>query len=539
MSTKHYRGWIHDSLQYFRRLDSHRCAAAVAAVAAAWMAMLSTRYTALALADVRGGVGAGFDDGSWITTAYPTGEVIGIVAGCWLAAAISLKRILIGAATVFTISSLLPLLTPHWTTVVAVRLIQGLAGGALLPMAIVGLLRSLPPAYRALAIALYTSASTLAPQLAGALTGWLLNTGDWQLLFWANIPLGLMAICAAAYGFPREAVRLRPLLGIDRFRLLLLVSSLALLSCAFDQGNRLDWLNSGLIRGLLFAGGAALCAYLIYLVRLRKNYLLGAGLILRRNVTLGALGVVPFGIAGLGCAYVIPEYLVQAHLYRPDNIAPILWDAAWPQILAYGVGIISLSKRWIPPRTLLAAGFVFVAAGLIRDSLGLYGVWIEPDLRSGQILQGFGLPLILLPLLFLFVSDLVPQEGLQAALLFNVLRSLGGTVGLATIETLDRFREQIRSNVLVEHIVIGAQTTVQHLDLLTSIVSGRSIGDAQATARATTLLSEAVQNQAQILGHADTLAALGATMLIAALFAFSMAPAGSGHPVERQSIPNK
>jgi MFS transporter, DHA2 family, multidrug resistance protein len=533
MKTNSRQIHLHLSLARMPQLDSRRWAAGIAAVAAAWMAILSTRYVALGLSDIRGGLGAGFDDGSWISTVYAAGDVTGVIFGCWLAESVSVRRVFLFATGLFALLSTLPLLQPTLTNLLVARLFQGIAGGALLPMAITGLLRTLPGNLQAVALALYTSASTLAPQIAAGLTGWLVESGGWRALFWANLPFGLAALCAGAYGFPKSDFRLRSLLAVDRFELLALVIGLALVATVFDQGNRLDWWNSWLVRGLSLAGTAALVSYVVCAISSKRGYLFSHALLNRRNLLLGALGAVPFAIAGLGCGYLIPEYLVEAHGYRPENIGPILGDAAWPQIVSYCLGVICLTKEWVSPRMLLFTGFLATAGGLLHDSLGLYGVWIGQDLLLGQFLQGIGLPLILLPILFLFVSDVVPKEGLQAAMLFNVFRSLGGTIGLGLIETLDRVREQLRSNILVDHVVAGGNITLARLSALTSAVGARSIGTDQAASRALGLLASQVQGQAQILGHADTLAMLGAITLMSAVLAFCLAPAGSGLPIRR------
>lgn len=203
--------------------NRHRFAACVAAIAAAWMAMLGARYVALGYADVRGGLGLGVGDGSWLSTAYAVGDVVGVVLGCWLATALSLRRVLLGTTGLFVLASGLLALSPPYAILLAARGAQGLAGGALLPMAIVALLRTLPPGHRALALALYTSASTVAPQLAAGIAGWLLDRWGWQALLLANLLPGLLAWAAGTYGLPREPLRVRPLLHTDRFGLLLLI----------------------------------------------------------------------------------------------------------------------------------------------------------------------------------------------------------------------------------------------------------------------------------------------------------------------------
>ncbi|EHF4985776.1 MFS transporter [Serratia marcescens] len=506
--------------------NRHRFAACVAAIAAAWMAMLGARYVALGYADVRGGLGLGVGDGSWLSTAYAVGDVVGVVLGCWLATALSLRRVLLGTTGLFVLASGLLALSPPYAILLAARGAQGLAGGALLPMAIVALLRTLPPGHRALALALYTSASTVAPQLAAGIAGWLLDRWGWQALLLANLLPGLLAWAAGTYGLPREPLRVRPLLHTDRFGLLLLIGGLGLLACAFDQGNRLDWLHSPLIRALLAAGVVAVCGFAYHAASVRRDRLLDVELLSRRNILLGACGVVPFGLAAMGCGYVIPQYLVQVHGYGPADLEPVLWDAAWPQVISYGGAVLCLDRKWLGgPRRLLALGFVLVASGLLLAGLNISGTWLAGGLRAGQILQGLGLPLILLPLLYLYVGDLMPREGVHAALVFNVMRSLGGTIGLAGITTLDRLREQAWTSAILHHADTAATAFARVESLVVAAGPPSAAGD-QAVHR---LLSNP-HLQAQILAHADTLTVLAIAMLAGAILAMCMRSYGSGHP---------
>lgn len=406
------------------RWDRRKWAACIAAVSAAWMAMLGAREAVVGLADLRAGLALGFDEGSWLASVYAAGDVIGVVLGCWLATALSLRRVLLGASLLHALASCLLAIGPTFFLILGARGLQGLAAGALLPMAIVALLRTLAPRHRPLALAIYTSASTLAPPLAVGLTGWLLEHFSWPALFWSNAPLAVLALLSGAYGLPREAYRLRPLLHTDRIALALLLAGLGMLACGLDQGNRLDWWQSPLIVFLLCTGLAAVLAYGFHALRARHDRLLNTALLARWNITTGAWNVVPFGLAATGCGYLIPQYLGQIQGYRPEQQATVLWDAAWPQLISYTFAVLCLQRRWtgLGPRRLLALGFLLVGGGLLYDSLHLCGDWIAPQLRPGQMAQGLGLPLILLPLLFLYVGDLLPREALHAAMIFNVMR---------------------------------------------------------------------------------------------------------------------
>lgn len=513
------------------RWDRRRFSACVAAIAAAWMTVLGARYVVLGFADVRGGLGLGVDEGTLLSSAYAAGDVVGVVIGCWLATALSLRRVLLGATLLFMATSVLMAFSPPYAAQVIVRFAQGMAGGVLLPMAIVALLRTLPARHRALALALYTSASTLAPQLAAAITGWLLDHWGWRALFLANLLPGIFALIAGFYGLPRERLRLRPLLHMDRFGMLLFVGGLGMLACAFDQGNRLDWLQATPIRVLLFAGTVAICGFIYHVVRVRHDRLLNVELLSRRNIVLGISGILPFSVAVTGCSYVIPQFLIQIHSYHPRELGAVLWDAGWPQLISFAGAVVCLDRKWLGgPRRLLVLGGVLVATGALHDSLNIDGSWEGDELRIGQILQGLGLPLILLPLLYLYVGDLLPREGLHAAMVFNVMRSICGTAGLAWVSTLDRVREQTRSNVLMDHVSTSSAAVSARLDALISAVSMRSSGSDQATEQALHLLASNVRLQSQILAHADTLAAIAVVTLIGAVLAAFMMPYGSGHP---------
>src|SRR5580692_11624860 len=150
----------------------HAILSSLAALSAAWMVVANTRYSALQGSDINGAMGVGIDSGSWLSTAYSVCEPIGVVVGAWLGIALSLRRMLLSGVVIFLIGSIIPLIVPNYDAMMLSRIITGLAGGAIMPQSIIIQLRTWGPTRAPLAIALFLSASTAAPQLGGVLGAW-------------------------------------------------------------------------------------------------------------------------------------------------------------------------------------------------------------------------------------------------------------------------------------------------------------------------------------------------------------------------------
>src|SRR5277367_1934167 len=233
-----------------------------------FISTLNTRLSTFGLADIRGAVGAGFDEGAWITTAQTSAQMFVTLISIWLAAALGPRRVLIGAAIGFAVISLL---TPFCTTLPMLLVMQflgGLAAGCFIPLTLGFILMNMPPKYWAFGVALYALHLELSLNISASLEGWYVDHLSWRWIFWQNVPLAFLMSLCLRLGIAAKPIMVRP--PLDLFALAAGGASLALIYAALDQGNRLDWLNSGLVCALLMAGFVLLAAFFVHEARTPK-----------------------------------------------------------------------------------------------------------------------------------------------------------------------------------------------------------------------------------------------------------------------------
>ena len=412
-----------------------RALSSFAAFCAAWMVMMATRDFGLSAGAIDAGIGISSHAGSWLSTSYLAGEPVGVAVGCWLALGFSVRRILLGAITLFLAASgLLALVPDFWVSLLA-RALMGLAAGAIIPLSILTQLRAFNLAWRPLAIGLYASASTMGTQIAASVDVFAVAHYGWTSLLWAGFAPGIAALLAGAWALPHEPIRWEPFRHADIHGLITLSAALAFIAAGVSQGSRLHWLESPFILALFVLGGLCLAFYAFHQRKDLPHPFIRLTLARRWNFLLGLVGTLPLQISAGLSGVLVPGYLIAVRHFGPEQIAPVLNDAFWPQFLTYPLCILGLRWRILDARHALCIGLACIALACLFDLHAMqHGA--AQNFILGQIFQGIGLPFILLPLLVLFVGDVAPPEGVYAASMFNVSRSLAGTIVLAGITTL-------------------------------------------------------------------------------------------------------
>lgn len=488
--------------------------ASVAAFVAAWLVIMATRYFALQAGDVNGALGVGVDSGSWLSSAYSACEPIGVVLGSWLGMALSPRRMLLGGLVVFLAGMAIPLAAPGYETLMASRVITGLAAGAIIPQCIVIQLQCWAPARTPVAIALFLSAPTAGLQIGGMAGAWGVEHYGWTFILWASMPLGLLALIAGWIGCRREPLAWRPLIQADVGGLASLCAALGLFACAVSQGDRMRWFQSTTIPVLLIASAVCLAIFLIRDWERIRHPALSVRLYRRWNLALSAATVLSLLLAISLSASIVPSVLAQVQGFRPEQTAPALWAAAWPQLPAYGVCVVVLLRNLAEARLMVILGLATVAIGAFLD-LQLTSQWQVREFYLGQVLQGIGLPLIGMPLIYIFTGDLrSPAEAFPAVGLLNISRVLGGTMASAWAATSLRLGGQAKFSELASNTGFYPDGQGDTLAQLAARFAHMTTDPRLAQAQAVQVVANAARRQAAVLGATSTLATL-AWMLFA------------------------
>jgi DHA2 family multidrug resistance protein len=474
-----------------------------------FISTVNSRLSSFGLADIRGAVHASFDQGAWITTAQSVAQMLVAPAAIWFGAVHGTRRVLMEAAIGFAIVCLIQPYAPNIQTMLGLQFVGGLGSGCFIPLTLGFILRNMPPKAWAYGIALYALNLEVSLNISASLEGWYIEHLSWRWIFWQNVPLAVGMWYCLKVGTPPEPVSTavpRP----DWFGLLSGGIGLSLLYAALDQGNRLDWQNSGLVWGLMCAAVVLLAAFIIN-ERLSAN----PGLNLRVAFTaplprlLILVGFLRLTI--LSTAYLIPQFLTTVRGYRALEVGQSLIWLALPQLfICLVAGYI---MRRVDPRFVASCGFILICVGCLMVAHGLTPSWGTDQFLPSQLAQAVGQSFALSGTVFFAVLHLRPQDALTFGAALQTARILGGEMGLAFITTFLRVRGQVASNLLGQHIQSGDAQVLQRIQAYGAATA--SAGDpASATTRGAAVLNNIVHATSITQGILDSFVVLAAATAI-------------------------
>jgi DHA2 family multidrug resistance protein len=470
-----------------------------AVILGAFISSLNTRITAFGLADIRGGLGLGFDEASWLISVFGAAQMVVTPAAAWMSTVLSTRRVLLWTGAVFTVGSVLPPFASDYNTLIALQFIRGLAVGAFIPAALGFVLRSLQPQWWIWGIAAYSFRFVFSQNIAGALEGWYSESGDWQWIFWQNAVLTPVMMALAGIAMPRRPID-RPLLArTDWAGIVYSGVGFGMIYAGLDQGNRLDWLNSGVVCGLLLGGLLLVVAFFV-----REAWaefpLIHLPVLRERPVFMGALLISLYGFGSTATSYVLPDYLTRIQGLRDLQIGDVLNYVALPQLFL--VPMVALLLRRIDARLILLFGFATIAFGCWLDT-GLTHDWAGGDFLPSQCVEAVGLAFAITALVTYAVAHITPPQAAAIAATIQIARQLGSEIGSAGIQTFVRVREQTYSNLIGQHVKSGAFKTVGAATQLSAPFDSHHVGGGNPTAQGLRVLAGLVQREAYVLAYID------------------------------------
>lgn len=427
-----------------------RLAAGLAGVLlAAMMAGLGTRVGGLALADMRGALGWGADEGAWLQTVYLAGELVAMPFSCWLAITFSLRRFHLGVVAAFAALALIMPWVRDFFALLVLRAAQGLAGGLLIPVLMMAALRFLPPPIRLHGLALYALTATFAPNLGVWLYGqWGDVLADWRWTYWQSLLLAPPALLLAGWGLPQDPPQLGRLRQANWFGLVCAGIGLGMLAIGLDRGARLDWWRSDLIIAMLAGGGLLVAVFLLseyfHPAPFLKPQLMG-----RRNLAIGFSAFVLLLTVMLSGSLLPAVHLERIWGYRSLQSAPIGLIVALPQLVLGSAVAWLLYRSWVDARHVFAGGLALIGtACLLGTRITVDWTWQYFLLMQG--LHAFGQPMAVVAMLFLCTGVVSPPEGQYVAGTVNTIRAFGSLFGGAVLGHFLTLRERWHSDHLAD-----------------------------------------------------------------------------------------
>src|SRR5690349_5506522 len=257
------------------------------------------------------------------------------------------------SASVFAIASALIPLAPNLPTLLLGQAIGGLSSGTFIPLTIGFVLQSLPPTLWPYGIAAYGLNLELSLNVPASLEGWYIDHLSWHWIFWQGTVLSLPMLFCIYRGMPRQPVNRDALRTADGWGMFFAASGFSMLYAALDQGNRLDWFNSGTIVGLLLGSSVLIAAFIVQIFTAEHPWIMPRFL-LQRNIALLMAILVLYRFIILSTSHVIPQYLTTVQNFRALDVGKVLLWIALPQFLL--APTIAVLLRWLDPRYMLALG---------------------------------------------------------------------------------------------------------------------------------------------------------------------------------------
>jgi DHA2 family multidrug resistance protein len=493
--------------------------AVIGATLGAFMAVLNIQIVNASLTDIQGAIGAGIDDGGWISTSYLIAEIVVIPLSGWLAQVFSIRVYLLTNAILFLVFSGACALAQDLPQMIVLRAIQGFTGGVLIPMAFALIITLLPKAKQPVGLALFAVSATFAPAIGPTIGGYLTENWGWQYIFYVNLVPGAVMIAMLWFSLEAKPMKLSLLREGDWAGIATMAIGLSALQTVLEEGNKDDWFGSAFIVRLSVVAAVALSLF-FWIELTSKKPLLNLRLLARRNFGFGVLANFLMGVALYGSVFILPVYLSRIQGYNSEQIGMVLAWTGLPQLLLIPL-VPRLMKRF-DARLIIGIGFALFAASNFMN-IAMTNDYATDQLFWPNVVRAVGQALAFAPLSAVATAGIEAQNAGSASALFNMMRNLGGAVGIAILQTFLTKREQYHSNVLTQSVSMLEQATRSRIDQLSQYFINHGIADhAEATHRAVVAIGRIVQKQAFILAFSDTFYLLGVALIVALIAALML-----------------
>ncbi|MGR9169172.1 MDR family MFS transporter [Rhizobium sp. KDH_Rht_773_N] len=488
--------------------------AVVGSTLGAFMAILNIQIVNASLADIQGAIGAGTDDGGWISTSYLIAEIVVIPLSAWLARVFSVRNYLLVNAMLFLVFSVACALAANLQQMIILRAIQGFTGGVLIPMAFTIIITLLPKPKQPIGLALFALSATFAPAIGPTIGGYFTENWGWEYIFYINLVPGALMVGMLWASLDRAPMNLGLLAKGDWPGIITMAIGLAALQTVLEEGNKEDWFGSEFIVRLSVIAAVSLTLFLVIELKV-AHPLLNLRLFARRNFGFGILANFLLGIALYGSVFVLPIYLTRIQGYNSEQIGLVLAWTGIPQLLLIPL-VPRLMKRF-DIRLLIIVGFALFAASNFMN-VHMTGDYASDQLFWPNVVRAVGQALVFTPLSAIATSGIEPENAGSASALFNMMRNLGGAVGIASLQTFLSKREQFHSNILTNSVSVFEEATRDRLARMTGYFMSHGVSDqALAGHKAVVAIALKLRRQANIMAFSDTFFLLGIALVVALL----------------------
>jgi DHA2 family multidrug resistance protein len=473
---------------------------AASVMLATFMVVLDSSVANVSLPHIAGNLSATTDESTWVLTSYLVSNAIMLPAAGWIARRIGRKRLLIISILIFTAASLLCGMALTMPMLIVARILQGIGGGGMQPLAQSILLESFPPRKHGVAMAAYGIGVIVAPIIGPTLGGWITDSYSWRWIFYINLPIGILALFMVNLNVEDPPYLRQKFKGaIDYLGFGLMALWLGTLQLVLDKGQESDWFASTWVR---WTAAVSTLALIVFIVRELKDRepIVHLQVFADRNFSVGTMVTCLYGFIMYASTAMLPLFLQTmmgySALQSGMSVSPRGIGSMASMVIA------GLIVRYVDARLLMAFGFAILGystwlLGQINLNIGMGSVVI-PNIASG-----FAMGFIFVPLTTMTLSRLPKQEMGNATGIYNLMRNIGGSIGIATVTTMLVRGAQAHQNYLAANAGAGNPVTGGLVRGLQAKFFSQGIDMVTAQHKAVGMLYRSVQQQAALMAYMD------------------------------------
>ena len=474
----------------------------------AFMAVMDISVVNVAMPHMMGSFGEDLSTITWVATAYSIAEIIMVSLSGWLSILIGRKRLYLGSFVLFTLGSMLCGTATNFTQILTYRIIQGIGGGALIPVSQAILRETFSRKQQGMAMAIFGMGVVLAPAVGPVVGGWLTDQMGWPWIFYINLPVSIVGILMVT-AFVHDPAYLKRGVGkVDWLGIALLATCLTTMQIVLERGQSNNWFESRHILAGTLACAVSLVLLVLWELRI-KEPVINFRILKNLHLTLGsAMGII-FGIALFGTTFILPQFTQHLLGYTAFQAGMVLAPRA--VMLMLFMPVVGRLYNHVNPRMLLLTGAaitIWSYYDLSRLSLDA-GYW---NLVPTLVVMGIGLPFMFVTLSTLSLSTISKEEMTDATSLYTLARRVGGNIGYAMAASIVARAEQIHHSDLVSHVTAFNPALADYSRILPGMGAGGAFHHIGQTGLA--LLNAIVSRQSTMMAYNDTSMVFGCLFLL-------------------------
>ncbi|WP_044249959.1 DHA2 family efflux MFS transporter permease subunit [Chondromyces apiculatus] len=477
----------------------NKWAVAIAVALGAILELIDSSIVNVALTDMAASLGATIEQMSWVVTSYGIANVIILPLAAWLGHRFGKKRYFLFSLVGFTVASVMCGMSTSLPTLIVARVLQGLTGGGLMAKAQAILFETFPKEEQATAQGFFSAIVIAGPTIGPTLGGYIVTNIGWRWIFFVNLPLGVLAVMMVSMALPRDPPR-EARGSIDWTAIALLALGLGCLQTLLEEGNSEDWFDSRFIVAMTVVAAAGLTLFVARELR-SKSPVVDLRVLRHRSLWAGSILSVVVGMALYGALFSVPLFAAQVMRFTSQQTGLLLLPGALVSALA--MPFVARVVRRYPPRALIVVGALVLSVAVLWLSR-LSPQTSQEDLTMPLMVRAFGQVLMFLPLSMATLGP-IPRADIAAATgFYSLTRQLGGSIGIALLNTLLSHREAFHRSVLVEHLSATAPQVQAQLAATAAGLAAKGVAPLDAQQQALSLLDRSVNLQSAVMSFGDT-----------------------------------